>query len=106
MLKPSLVQIINSKIVVIWEVFFLLFCFLCFQLLSRSASVRGFLLFHFLEEFRPTFAKLVDLYDSGKLKCNVDFGHASPTGVFKGLDSIADAVEVRIKSVRVALFSW
>jgi len=47
-----------------------------------------------VEEFRPTFAKLVDLYDSGKLKCNLDFGQASPTGVFKGLDSIADAVEV------------
>lgn len=74
-------------------------------------------MFHFVEEFRPTFAKLVDLYDSGKLKCNLDFGQASPTGVFKGLDSIADAVEVikkllllllllRIKSVGVALFSW
>ena len=47
-----------------------------------------------MEEFRQAFAKLVDLYDSGKLKCNLDFGHASPTGVFKGLDSIADAVEV------------
>lgn len=48
-----------------------------------------------MEEFRPAFAKLVDLYDSGKLKCNLDFGQASPTGVFKGLDSIADAVEVK-----------
>lgn len=63
------------------------------KLLSRSASIHGFLLFHFVEEFRPAFAKLVDLYDSGKLKCNLDFGQASPTGVFKGLDSIADAVE-------------
>lgn len=52
-------------------------------------------MFHFVEEFRPAFAKLVDLYDSGKLKCNLDFGQASPTGVFKGLDSIADAVEVK-----------
>lgn len=48
-----------------------------------------------MEEFRPAFAKLVDLYDSEKLKCNLDFGQASPTGVFKGLDSIADAVEVK-----------
>lgn len=48
-----------------------------------------------MEEFRPAFAKLVDLYDSGKLKCNLDFGQASPAGVFKGLDSIADAVEVK-----------
>ena len=72
-------------------------CFLCFQLLSRSASVHGFLLFHFVEEFKPAFAKLVDLYDSGKLKCNLDFGQTSPTGVFKGLDSIVDAVEVMIK---------
>ena len=63
-------------------------------------------MFHFLEEFKPTFAKLVDLYDSGKLKCNLDFGYASPSGVFKGLDSIADAVEVKVKSVRVALFRW
>lgn len=52
-------------------------------------------MFHFVEEFKPTFAKLVDLYESGKLKCNLDFGQASPTGVFKGLDSIADAVEVK-----------
>ena len=50
-----------------------------------------------MEEFRPAFAKLVDLYDSGKLKCNLDFGQTSPTGVFKGLDSIVDAVEVIIK---------
>ena len=54
-----------------------------------------------MEEFRPTFAKLVDLYESGKLKCNLDFGQASPTGVFKGLDSIADAVEVKNAFVRV-----
>ena len=58
-------------------------------------------MFHFVEEFKPTFAKLVDLYESGKLKCNLDFGQASSTGVFKGLDSIADAVEVKKKIKRV-----
>ncbi|KAJ7390945.1 Prostaglandin reductase 3 [Desmophyllum pertusum] len=48
------------------------------KLLARSASVRGFLLYHYAEEYRSTFA---------------NFGQASPTGVFKGLDSITDAVE-------------
>ena len=57
-----------------------------------------------MEEFKPTFAKLVDLYESGKLKCNLDFGQASPTGVFKGLDSIADAVEVKKNQTR--LLGW
>ena len=47
-----------------------------------------------MEDFKPTLGKLVGLYDSGKLKCNLDFGQASPSGVFKGLDSIVDAVEV------------
>lgn len=68
--------------------------------MGRSASVRGFMLFHYPEDFKPTLAKLVDFYDSGKLKCNLDFGHTSPTGVFKGLDSITDAVEVRIKIIK------
>ncbi|KAL9955115.1 hypothetical protein ACROYT_G036401 [Oculina patagonica] len=63
------------------------------KLLGRSASVRGFMLFHYPEDFKATLAKLVDFYDSGKLKCNLDFGHTSPTGVFKGLDSVTDAVE-------------
>ena len=76
---------------------YILFCFSYLQLLSKSASVRGFLLFHYAEEFKSTLAKLVDLYDSGKLKCHIDVGHSSPTGVFKGLDSIPDAVEVGIK---------
>ena len=59
-----------------------------------------------MEDFRPAFAELVDLYDSGKLKCNLDFGQASPTGVFKGLDSVVDAVEVKkVERVRVALFT-
>ena len=58
------------------------------------------MLFHYADDFKPTLAKLVDLYGSGKLKCNLDFGQTSPTGVFKGLDSITDAVEVRIKSIK------
>ena len=47
-----------------------------------------------MEEYKPTFSKLVNLYDSGKLKCNIDYGQASPRGVFQGLGSIVDAVEV------------
>ena len=47
-----------------------------------------------MEEWKPTFAKLVNLYNSGKLKCNVDYGQASSRGVFQGLGSILDAVEV------------
>lgn len=84
---------------------YILFCFSYLQLLSKSASVRGFLLFHYAEEFKSTLAKLVDLYESGKLKCHIDVGHSSPTGVFKGLDSIPDAVEVGIKmGIRELIF--
>ncbi|XP_068674820.1 prostaglandin reductase-3-like isoform X2 [Montipora foliosa] len=63
------------------------------KLLARSASLRGFLLFHFVEEFKPALQKLVSLYDSGNLKCNLDFGESSPSGYFKGLDSVVNAVE-------------
>lgn len=63
------------------------------KLLAKSASLRGFLLFHYVEEFKPALAKLVSLYDSGHLKCTLDFGQSSPSGYFKGLDSIVDAVE-------------
>ncbi|XP_073246646.1 prostaglandin reductase-3-like [Porites lutea] len=63
------------------------------KLLTRSASVRGFLLFHYVEEYKPTVDKLVNLYDSGKLKCSIDFGRNSSPGGFKGLDSVVDAVE-------------
>ena len=62
--------------------------------MTRSASVRGFLLFHYMEEYKPTVDKLVNLYDSGKLKCSIDFGRNSSPGGFKGLDSVVDAVEV------------
>ncbi|XP_068717355.1 prostaglandin reductase-3-like isoform X2 [Montipora capricornis] len=63
------------------------------KLLARSASLRGFLLFHFVEEFKPALQKLVSLYDSGNLKCNLDFGESSPSGYFKGLDSVVNAVD-------------
>ena len=51
-------------------------------------------MFDFADEFKTTFANLVELYDSGRLKCNVDFGNGSQNGPFKGLDSITEAVEV------------
>lgn len=63
--------------------------------MAKSASLSGFLLFHYVEEFKPALAKLVSLYDSEHLKCTLDFGETSPRGYFKGLDSIVDAVEVR-----------
>ena len=52
-----------------------------------------------MEEYKPTVDKLVNLYDSGKLKCNIDFGRSSLSGAFKGLDSVVDAVEVRVFDV-------
>ena len=51
-------------------------------------------MFHYVEEYKPTVDKLVNLYDSGKLKCSIDFGRNSSPGGFKGLDSVVDAVEV------------
>lgn len=65
-----------------------------FQLLPKSASVRGFFLFHFSKDLAAYVMKQVQFYNEGKLKSYVDLGEKSSAGPFVGLEKIYDAVEV------------
>jgi len=56
-------------------------------LLSKSASLRAMFLLHFVRQIPGEMAKLVDLYQSDKLKVEVD---PKP---FYGVEQVADAVE-------------
>lgn len=62
-------------------------------LLSKSASVRGFFLNSYLSEIPAHFARLMQLYSTGKLKPTVDSGHDCSKGPFKGLESVFHAVD-------------
>jgi len=60
-------------------------------LLSRSASVRGFMLPNFASDQPEYVTKLVKLYDEGKIKSVVDGGaKGSP---FRGLEGVMDAID-------------
>ncbi|XP_005109603.2 prostaglandin reductase-3 [Aplysia californica] len=63
------------------------------MLLTKSASMKGFLLFHYPADFAGHVAKLAQLYMEGKLKVSVDKGERAATGPFVGLEKVADAVE-------------
>jgi len=63
------------------------------RLLAKSQSLRGFMLFTYAPDFPEFSAKLVKLFQEGKLICAVDNGKASTTGSFRGLESIAEAVD-------------
>jgi NADPH-dependent curcumin reductase CurA len=56
-------------------------------LLSKSASLRSMFLLHFIRQVPAEAAKLIALYQEGKLKAQVD-----PT-LFQGVDGVVDAVE-------------
>ncbi|MEP6986189.1 MAG: zinc-binding dehydrogenase, partial [Chloroflexota bacterium] len=56
-------------------------------LLSKSASLRSMFLLHFIRQVPEEMAKLIALYQSGKLKVEVDPKH------FQGIEQAADAVE-------------
>ena len=62
-------------------------------LLSKSASVRGFFLEHYVSEISSHFATLAKLYATGQLTPVIDVGQSSPGGVFKGVESVVDAVD-------------
>lgn len=62
-------------------------------LLSKSASIRGFFLEHYFSEIPSHFSTLAKLYSAGKLAPAVDMGQSSPGGVFKGVESVVDAVD-------------
>lgn len=65
------------------------------QLLPKSASVRGFFLFHYIQNWPEYVMKQVQYFKEGKLKSIVDIGEKQAAGPFVGLESIPDAVEVR-----------
>lgn len=62
-------------------------------LLSKSASVRAFFLEHYKADMSSHFARLVDLYMTGKLQCSVDEGRNHSEGPFRGLESVFKAVD-------------
>lgn len=63
------------------------------QLLSKSASVRGFFLPHYTIHFPSHLDKLVHLVSNKSLRCIVDNGIRHSNGPFVGLERITDAVE-------------
>ena len=62
-------------------------------LLSKSASIRGFFLNNFTRDIPAHHKKLAEMYAAGQLKSVVDLGQNNPGGVFRGLESIYDAVD-------------
>ncbi len=58
-----------------------------YKLLGKSASLRGMFLLHFMKQVPDHMAKLVELYQAGKLLVSVD-----PTP-FNGVEQVVDAVE-------------
>ncbi len=56
-------------------------------LLSKSASLRSMFLLHFIRQVPEELAKLIELYQSGKLKVEVD------PKAFHGVEQVSDAVE-------------
>ncbi|EGZ04833.1 hypothetical protein PHYSODRAFT_289307 [Phytophthora sojae] len=57
------------------------------KILMKSASIRGFFMYHFEEHIREHTERLLKLIDEGKLKPGVD-----PT-TYKGFESIPDAID-------------
>ena len=62
-------------------------------LLSKSAALRGFFLLQFMGDIPRHILTLAGLYQSGKLKVSVDLGENESNGPFKGITSVADAVD-------------
>lgn len=63
------------------------------RLLNKSSSIRGFFLEHFMSDIPRYVTKMIQLQQEGKLKTFVDMGENYEKGPFRGLESIADAVE-------------
>ncbi len=62
-------------------------------LLSKSACVRGFFLFNHIKEVPMHFAKLAQLYMTGKLISTIDLGKGHSSGPFRGMQGILDGVD-------------
>ncbi|KAM8967629.1 prostaglandin reductase 3 [Pelodytes ibericus] len=62
-------------------------------LIKKSASIHGFLLNHYLSEYKEAIISLLKLYQNGELICEVDNGEQAPEGRFLGLESVFRAVD-------------
>jgi len=63
------------------------------KLLTKSAAVRGFFLFHYVSQWRTAMTELSELLQQGKIKSRVDLGQAVTPGGFRSIDSITEAVD-------------
>ncbi|XP_063960763.1 prostaglandin reductase-3-like isoform X3 [Lytechinus pictus] len=61
--------------------------------LQKSASIRGFLLFHFADLWKRSLTNLTQLLMGGQLKVSYDQGKHDPKGPFTGLEAVYDAVD-------------
>ncbi|XP_076808911.1 prostaglandin reductase-3-like [Clavelina lepadiformis] len=63
------------------------------KLLTKSACVHGFFLFHYADQWKDAFLQLSDLLENGQLTSTIDLGKSVSGEGFKGIDAIADAVD-------------
>ena len=71
-----------------------------FQLLRKSASVRGFFLFDYARDMPNCISDLIRKVDQRELQSFVDDGGSFAKGPFKSMESVFDAVEVRQQNVK------
>ncbi|GFO14079.1 Zinc-binding alcohol dehydrogenase domain-containing protein 2 [Plakobranchus ocellatus] len=64
-------------------------------MMVKSADLQTLLMANMLADLNVYFEKLRELYQAGKLTVAVDRGEHSDRGPFKGLEQVADAVDVR-----------
>jgi NADPH-dependent curcumin reductase CurA len=58
-----------------------------YKLLGKSASLRSMFLLHFIRQVPEHMAKLLEMYQAGKLQAAVD------PAVFRGVEGVVEAVE-------------
>ncbi|TNN32098.1 Zinc-binding alcohol dehydrogenase domain-containing protein 2 [Liparis tanakae] len=63
------------------------------KLLQKSASMRGFFLPHFLDDYKEALASMMQMLARGQLVCELDRGDLAPGGRFVGLDAVYRAVD-------------
>ncbi|KAM4633300.1 prostaglandin reductase 3-like [Polymixia lowei] len=63
------------------------------KLLQKSASIRGFFLPHFPDDYREALGSMMQMFAKGKLVCEVDCGDLAHEGRFVGLESVFRAVD-------------
>ena len=62
-------------------------------LLSKSASLHGFFLNNHSRDIPRHLSQLIELYTQGKIQSTIDVGERAPSGPFRGLEAIFDAVD-------------